>query len=389
MRYTWTRPRGGWSAEAGAAVRGVLPRDAVVRDAVPPGWLAVLPIFLLSGVLAVLQLAVTLFALALYDTVLLARSGSALALSSLGVAAALGAFVVLDVVRARVVCRTGLAIVASVDRRVLPAGRAADPARDCAALSDLERLARFAAGPGPGAISEAVWLPASVVAVACLHPILGAFMVAALGLMAALAAASQTATQRSARMLGRAFRTRLDRIRRPDAGGPTRTHASQSLYRLKHAAARRPIVLFALAKALRLALQAGALAVGAWLVIAGLLSPGALIAATIVMSRAFAAMDAVASHWRALNAARRSYGRIAARLHAPETGQPFAPAEKSDLELVDARERRPQSIGPCRRERLEIGIVQADPRFASDVEAVAFVKQDVDRHAHRQVRTQR
>lgn len=389
MRYTWTRPRGGWSAEAGAAVRGVLPRDAVVRDAVPPGWLAVLPIFLLSGVLAVLQLAVTLFALALYDTVLPARSGSALALSSLGVAAALGAFVVLDIVRARVVCRTGLAIVASVDRRVLPAGRAADPARDCATLSDIERLARFAAGPAPGAISEAVWLPASVVAVGCLHPVLGAFMVAALGLIAVLAAASETARQRSARVLGRAFRTRLDRMRQPGAGGRAATHAPPSLYRLKEVAARRPIVVLALAKALRLALQAGALAVGAWLVIAGLMSPGALIAASIIMSRTFAAMEAVASHWRALNAARRSYGRIAARLDADETERPLAATNRSDLELVDARERRPQGIGPGRRERLEIGIVQADPRFAANVEAVAFVKQDVDRHAHRQVRTQR
>lgn len=385
MRYIWKGPREGCCAGAQEAGRPALLRDAALRS----GWLSVLPIFLLSGGLAVLQLAVTLFALALYDTVLPTRSGATLALASTGVAAALAVFVVLDVVRARVLCRTGLAIVASVDRRILPAGRVADAAQDCAALSDLERLSRFAAGPGPAAISEAVWLPASIVAVGCLHPVLGVFMVAALGGMAVLAAASESAAQRSADVLGRALRARLDRMRRPDADRRSPTHASPSLYRLKRAAARRPIVLFTLAKALRLALQAGALAVGAGLVIAGMMSPGALVAASIVMSRTFAAMDAVASHWRALSAARRSYGRIAARLEAIATECPRAPANRSDLEFVDARERRAQGIRPRRRERFEIGIVQSDPRFAANVEAVAFVKQDVDRHAHRKVGAQR
>jgi ABC-type protease/lipase transport system fused ATPase/permease subunit len=61
-------------------------------------------------------------------------------------------------------------------------------------------------------------------------------------------------------------------------------------------------------------LQSGGLAVGALLVIEGAMSPGALIASSIILGRIFACFDAGIAHWRDFSAARESHDRIAALL---------------------------------------------------------------------------
>jgi ABC-type protease/lipase transport system fused ATPase/permease subunit len=368
--------------------QGVRPALAVeaLRPAFGPvPWIPFAGVVLLCGALALLQLVVMLFALALFDAVIPSRSAALLAGLLLMVAAALAGLAALDVLRARMLCRIGLALVEALDRRVCAKTVSSGPAGASQVVADLERLSRFAAGPGPCALSDALWLPVSVVAIGWLHPLLSVFVAAALIVQALLVKTSEAAAHRSSKALGKAVQARLDRVR--SAPVPC-AHAPRSFYRLKAAAARRPMLLAALGKALRLKMQAGGLAVSALLVISDMMSPGAMIAASLIMSRAFASMDAVASHWRAFAAAQRSYGRIVLRIASSPPAGSCRPGA-SDLEFVDARESRAQGVGPGRRQCFEVRVFQSDPRLPANIEAVPFVKQDVDRHADRQVGTQR
>ncbi|MBO6550239.1 MAG: type I secretion system permease/ATPase, partial [Rhizobiales bacterium] len=65
-----------------------------------------------------------------------------------------------------------------------------------------------------------------------------------------------------------------------------------------------------LSRALRLILQSAILGIGAYLVISNELSPGALIAASIIFARALAPVDMAVAQWRGIVAAYQSWGRL-------------------------------------------------------------------------------
>jgi ATP-binding cassette subfamily C protein len=65
-----------------------------------------------------------------------------------------------------------------------------------------------------------------------------------------------------------------------------------------------------ISKVLRLLLQSGMLGLGAYLVVAGELSGGAIIASSIIMSRALAPIETSIAHWRGFVSARHSHRRL-------------------------------------------------------------------------------
>src|SRR5205807_5777722 len=65
-----------------------------------------------------------------------------------------------------------------------------------------------------------------------------------------------------------------------------------------------------LSKTLRIMLQSAALGLGAYLVIGHELMPGAMIAASIMMTRALAPIETAIANWRGFVAARDSLGRL-------------------------------------------------------------------------------
>jgi PrtD family type I secretion system ABC transporter len=75
--------------------------------------------------------------------------------------------------------------------------------------------------------------------------------------------------------------------------------------------------LGALAKVFRTFLQSAILALGAYLVIEGDVSGGAIIASSITSSRALSPIDLAISQWKSFLAARQSAGRIDALLRSP------------------------------------------------------------------------
>ena len=69
--------------------------------------------------------------------------------------------------------------------------------------------------------------------------------------------------------------------------------------------------LFAsLSKTLRPVFQSGMLAMGAWLAIMGKITPGTMIAASILMGRALAPVDQAIAHWRGFQSSRQAWTRL-------------------------------------------------------------------------------
>ncbi len=77
---------------------------------------------------------------------------------------------------------------------------------------------------------------------------------------------------------------------------------------------------------LRMILQSGVLALGAWLVINQQATPGVMLAATILSIRALAPIELAIANWRGFIAARASFGRLSDALAS-------LPAKKEPVDL--------------------------------------------------------
>ncbi|HRK69246.1 MAG TPA: ATP-binding cassette domain-containing protein, partial [Hyphomonas sp.] len=81
-------------------------------------------------------------------------------------------------------------------------------------------------------------------------------------------------------------------------------------------------------KAFRLFLQSAILGLGAWLAIKGEASPGAMIAASILMGRAIAPLEQIVGQWRAIASARdnwASFKAVLTKIPAPASAMPLPP----------------------------------------------------------------
>ena len=111
-------------------------------------------------------------------------------------------------------------------------------------------------------------------------------------------------------------------------------HEYQKAQHLQVQAANKAGLFNASTRALRMFLQSATLAAGAALAIAGEISPGTIIAASILMSRALSPVEQVTAHWPGLQNARRAWGRLRQVLRVALDNVPAAmtlPSPRGDL----------------------------------------------------------
>ena len=267
-------------------------------------WSALLAFGLIANLLT---LTGPLFMLQVYDRVLPSRSIPTLT-ALLGLAAALYlALIALEVIRARIGIRIGAAYQSDHDIDVLTGALSlSGPARE----TDLEAVRRFAASPLPAALLDLPFTPVYFAAIALLHPALAALAVAGATMIVALSMAGQLASKAPARR-SRAARIQSERIgadfRRAAADlsglGLTRTAAIHWHLARESALAddvrlsARTASFAAVVRGLRLMLQSGLLALGAWLVMDGQASGGAMIASSVLMGRALQPIEQIVAGW--------------------------------------------------------------------------------------------
>jgi len=283
---------------------------------------------LLSLPINLLMLTGSLFMLQVYDRVL--ASGSVPTLIVLaGLAGGMYVFYgLLEGIRSRVLLRVGQHLDAQLSATsyecsiTLPVliGRKAetlDPVRD------LETVRQFLVGPGPTAIFDLPWMPVYLTIIYVFHPILGlvaiggaVFICILIGLNELVsrkpsAEANRHAVQRAA--IVEQGRRNAEAVR---AMGMTATLKEQweafngtFLTKQRHAADMANL-FSTITKSFRFMLQSAMLATGAWLAIGQEITPGVMIAASIMTSRALSPVEMAVSQWRGFVAARQGFKRL-------------------------------------------------------------------------------
>ncbi len=282
----------------------------------------------LSAVTNLLMLTSPLFMMQVYDRVLSSRSVPTLvALSAL----ALGLYVflgLLELIRARILTRIGLQIeeklggptfdaVMLLPLRMSRKETASQPVRD------LEQVRQFMSGPGPVAICDMPWLPFYLAILFLFHSYLGWLAIAGALILVALTLLSEAVLRNPMQSLAKlaasrsefleAGRRNAEALRAMGMRGAYSSKWQETNARYVEEQCRTSDATnsFSTAsKIFRLALQSAVLAMGAWLAIQQLASPGAIIAASILTSRALSPIEQAIGQWRGFINARQARARL-------------------------------------------------------------------------------
>jgi ATP-binding cassette, subfamily C, bacterial len=291
------------------------------------------PLFLLVVLFSVfvnlLMLTGPVYMLQVYDRVLTSRSEETLTALTFLMAFLFLAMGVLDHARGRILARIGARVQNDLDSRVFAAAlrRLAVLPDDRPALAsqrDVAAVERYWSSPLLVALIDMPWTPLFLAAIFVFHPMLGVLAMAGGAAIVIVAILNQirskppihratAAGQRADRMSG-ILNAEAEVIR---AMGMTRSAydrwqamRSQSL-REGLAASDTGGGFATLSRTFRQFLQSAILGLGAWLVLQGDLTAGAMIAASILMGRALAPIEQAVGQWATLTQARDARGRLA------------------------------------------------------------------------------
>ena len=299
---------------------------------------AVWSIVFFSGAMNMLMLVGPIYMLQVYDRVLTSRSIPTLTALSVFLIGAYAFQTALEVIRSRIIVRAS----ALLDRRlgakvhgamIQIATLSRDPSQAVQPLRDLDQLRSFMTSSGPAAMADLPWAPVFLVVCFLLHPMIG--VTALVGALALLAltfltdAASrqpmrdfaQHASQRNAIMESdRRNSESLIAMGMADALA-ARFVAVNNRFLAASGSSSDVVGLYgSISKSSRMLLQSAILGVGAYLVIYGDITAGAMSASTILVGRALAPIDMAIANWRSFVSARQSVTRLSeslARLGEP------------------------------------------------------------------------
>jgi ATP-binding cassette subfamily C exporter for protease/lipase len=272
-----------------------------------------------------------LYMMQIYNRVLPSRSESTLVMLTGLVCFALAALAALETVRAQLMVRLGAKLEHELNQRVVEAAfLAALRAKEATtprALGDFDRIRGFVWSSMSCALFDIVWTPLFVVAVFLFHPLLGVVALGGSLMLLGLAVVHDLATraklEAASRLAGDAngvMERSLRNAQTLEAMGMLANLQRRWLrqrdetIRLQAKAADRTGLFTGLTKSVRFLLQTALLGSGALLVIEGQITAGAIVAASMLMSRALAPLEATIAAWRQCVAARSAYLRLNALL---------------------------------------------------------------------------
>lgn len=284
-----------------------------------------------SMVANLLMLSPTVYMLQVYDRVLSSQSELTLLAVSLITLFLFCVMAFAEWMRSRVLVRSGVRLDAALGTRVFNASfeaslnqSATGPAR---AFNDLINIRQFITGNGIFAFFDAPWAPIYIAVLFFLHPVLGwvsiVFAVVQFALAwfghrrtIAPAEAASLASQESGAYLQSKLRNAevLESMGMVDSLKPHWRKRHDAAVQQQSAAQAVSLRITAVSKFIRYSQQSLALGAGALLVIDGQLSPGGMIAANVLMTRALAPIDMLVTTWKSYAAARAAYARLEALL---------------------------------------------------------------------------
>ena len=309
-------------------------------------------VFAFSVFVNLLMLTGPIFMLQVYDRVLGSRSEATL-VALFGLMAFMFLMMgVLDYVRGRVMTRIGARFQESLDRRVFTAAMRKlalipnDP-RAAAAQRDLESVQRLLASPVFLALFYIPWTTLFLAAIFVFHPWLGWLAIFSGVLLIVVSLLNQSSTRKpmsessqTATMAERyadQIKTEAELIQSLGMRGASFDRWQQARGRALRGAvdvSDTGGLYTTLSKTLRQFLQSAMLGLGAYLVLQGALTPGAMIAGSILMGRALAPIEMAVGQWALVQRAQEGWGRLSQLLSQvpPEPTRTALPKPRALLE---------------------------------------------------------
>ncbi|WP_299047951.1 type I secretion system permease/ATPase [uncultured Tateyamaria sp.] len=297
-----------------------------------------------------LMLTGPMYMLQVYDRVLGSRSEETLIALSLLVVFLYGIMGILDFTRGRIMARVGARFQSELDRRVFDAvvrkSAVAPDLKTQTGLADLEAVQRFMTSPVLMAFFDLPWTPIFIAAIFIFHPWLGVLALVGGGTLILIALANQLLSrlpQQRAGQAGQVAASMSDQLRieaeMVQAMG-MRGAAFDRWQRARGTALDEQIKatdvgggFTSLTKTLRLFLQSAMLGVGAYLVLQNQMTPGAMIAGSILLGRALAPVELMLTQWPVAQRASKGWSALADLLGAvaPDTTRTELPKPKARL----------------------------------------------------------
>lgn len=283
-----------------------------------------------SFFLNLLFLAPALYMLQVYDRVVATGGKTTLLYITIALAIALLTLSALDAVRGRLLVRASIRLETLLAPRILRRMMSAGGPDKVQAMRDLDTVRQTLASPVTAALFDAPFAPIFIVVAFMLHFWIGALALTSVALLLVVAWRNQEATRKSiegaTRVLAQshasqqAVAVHSENVR---ALGMTdamvarqialRSDGLGKLVRSQFSGTRYS----AASRFLRMFVQSAALGLGALLAIAGYISAGAIIAASILVGRTLQPVEALIGGWSSLSSARAALARLAEVMASP------------------------------------------------------------------------
>jgi len=307
-----------------------------------------------------LFLAPALYMLQVYDRVVSTGGKTTLLFITIALVVALLTLSALDAVRSRLMVRASIRLETRIAPLVLHRMMTVGGAANGQAMRDLDTLRQTIASPMAAAMFDAPFAPIFIFVGFLLHFWIGMLAIVSVALLLAVAWRNQLATRKSVEGATKML---------------AQSHASQQAAAVQAQAVRalgmsgamvsRQIALRstglgklvqsqfdgsrygAASRFLRMFVQSAALGLGALLAIAGYISAGAIIAASILLGRALQPVEALIGGWSSLSATRVALARLAEVLATPddaERARTTLPAPEGHLRVEGIGVRRPDGL---------------------------------------------
>ena len=277
-----------------------------------------------SFLINLLYLAPAIYMLQVYDRVVPSGGKLTLAFVTLALALALGTMALLDLVRGRLLVRAAARLDALLGQKILKRSMAGHGSlASTQAMRDFDTVRLTLASPTAAALLDLPWAPLYIGVAFLFHYWLGLFAIFSIAMLLVIAWRNQRATregfERSSQAMSAAHAAQQSAAMQGDvirALGMSEAMINRQI--MQRAVATRDAVgaqvtgsgYAALSRFTRLFVQSAALGLGALLAIAGEISTGSIIAASILLSRALQPAEGVIAGWGSIGNAKAAAERL-------------------------------------------------------------------------------
>ena len=280
-----------------------------------------------SGVINVMMLTPAIYMLQVYDRALVSRNVTTLAMLTVLVIGLFLLMSTLEMIRTRVLIRVGNCLDMDLNRRIFSAAFERNLSRaggnPAQALQDLAQVRQFLTGNGLFAFFDAPWTPIYLLVCYLIHPLLGLITLIGSLILVGLAYLTEKATQKplaeanqaalsSASYANNNLRNAevIEAMGMLPAIGKRWYQGHLRILQMQTLASDRAALISSTGRFVRITLQSVILGAGALLAIEGKITPGMMLACSILTGRALGPVEQVIAAWKQLLGCRSAWGRL-------------------------------------------------------------------------------